>query len=56
MPSLENEGNMQWNTWIVKTEYGGMKTALEIPPELWYFLDLASFFDPNVVVLNEQNK
>ncbi|EFO25553.2 hypothetical protein LOAG_02929 [Loa loa] len=54
--SLENEGNTQWDTWIVKDECDDMKTALEIPPELWYFLDLASFFDPNIIVPDEQNK
>ncbi|EJW86130.1 hypothetical protein WUBG_02960 [Wuchereria bancrofti] len=42
----ENEGNVQYDTWIVKDECDDMNTPLEIPPELWYFLDLASFFDP----------
>ncbi|OZC05242.1 zinc finger, ZZ type [Onchocerca flexuosa] len=56
MPSLENEGNMQWDMGIAKAECNVSSEPLEIPPELWYFLDLASFFDPNTIVLNEQNK
>ncbi|KAL3982143.1 Zinc finger ZZ type family protein [Acanthocheilonema viteae] len=56
VPSLKNEKNMHWDTLTVKAKYDGMKTPLEIPPELWYFLDLASFFDPNIMSLNEKNK
>uniref|UniRef100_A0A0R3S4J5 RING-type E3 ubiquitin transferase n=1 Tax=Elaeophora elaphi TaxID=1147741 RepID=A0A0R3S4J5_9BILA len=56
LPSLENEKKIQWDTQIVKADCHGMKTPLEIPPELWYFLDLASFFDPNIMAFNEQNK
>lgn len=55
-PSLESEGNMEWDTFIVKDECDSMKAPVALPPELFYFLDLASFFDPNIVTLNEQNK
>lgn len=44
---------MQWDTQSVRSEWNNVKKPLKISPELWYFLDLASFFEPNIIALNE---
>uniref|UniRef100_A0A915PYI7 RING-type E3 ubiquitin transferase n=1 Tax=Setaria digitata TaxID=48799 RepID=A0A915PYI7_9BILA len=55
VPPLESEGSLEWDSLIAKVEYSRLKTPQEISPELWYFLDLASFFDPNVTVTWQDN-